>query len=56
MRTKSASKPKRRLTYAERRARFKELSRKVRALDNPKDFEKAFKTVLRRFKAKTKPS
>jgi hypothetical protein len=43
MRQKSKLKPK--LTDAERRARFVETAHKVEASEDPKDFDKAFKTV-----------
>lgn len=33
------------LTDAERHARFKDMAREVEASEDPKDFEKAFKTV-----------
>lgn len=42
-----AAKParKRKLTDAERHARFLEMARKVEASDDPKDFDEAFKKV-----------
>jgi hypothetical protein len=38
-------KPK--LTPAERHARFVEVAKKVGASENPEDFEKAFRTIVR---------
>jgi hypothetical protein len=53
MANKSAKKPK--LTDAERHKRFLEMAREVGASDNPKDFEKAFQTVVQpKRKAATK--
>ncbi len=44
-RTKPTPQPK--LTGAERFARFREMAREVEASDDPKDFDKAFKKVVR---------
>jgi hypothetical protein len=41
----SKSKPKPKLTDADRHKRFVDMARQVGALDDPKDFEKAFKKV-----------
>lgn len=43
MATKTQRKPK--LTDAERHKRFVEMAREVKASDDPKDFDKAFKKV-----------
>jgi len=40
--------PKPKLTDAERHKRFVAMAREVEASDDPKDFEKAFKTVVRK--------
>ena len=37
--------PKKKLTDAERLARFKDMGKEIGASENPKDFEKAFKRV-----------
>jgi hypothetical protein len=42
----NAPKRKQKLTDAERHARFVETARKVEASEDPKDFDKAFKTVV----------
>jgi len=47
---KPARKPK--LTDAERHKRFVDMAREVEASDDPKDFEKAFKKVVRHPKDK----
>jgi hypothetical protein len=39
------AKPKRKLTDADRHARFKDMAKEVGASDDPKDFERAFKKV-----------
>jgi hypothetical protein len=52
MALKPARKPK--LTDAERHKRFVEMAKEVEASPDPKDFERAFNTVLRS-KPKTKP-
>jgi hypothetical protein len=39
------SKPKPKLTDADRHKRFVDMAREVQASDDPKDFEKAFKKV-----------
>jgi hypothetical protein len=49
------AKPKPKLTDAERHKRFVDMAREVGASDDPKDFEKAFKTVAKP-KAKSKKS
>lgn len=41
------SKPKPKLTDAERLERFKEMAREVRASEDPEDFERAFRDVVR---------
>lgn len=43
--TKSPAQKPPKLTDAERHARFKDMAHEVEALEDPKDFEKAFKTV-----------
>ena len=45
------SKPK--LTDAERHKRFVDMAREVEASEKPEDFEKAFKTVVKRPKQKS---
>ena len=42
---KSVTKPKPKLTDAERHKRFVEMAREVGASDDPKEFEKAFKKI-----------
>jgi hypothetical protein len=42
------AKPKPKLTDTERHKRFVDMAREVEASNDPKDFEKAFKKVIRR--------
>lgn len=39
------SRPKPKLTDADRHIRFKDMAKEVGASEEPKDFEKAFKTI-----------
>ena len=48
MHGRQKSKPKTKLTDAERHARFVDTARKIGASEDPTDFEKAFKNVASR--------
>lgn len=39
--------PKRKLTDVERHDRFLDMAREVEASDNPKDFDRAFKKIIK---------
>ena len=47
----SKTKPKPKLTDAERHKRFVRMAREVEASDDPKDFDKAFKKITAKPKA-----
>jgi hypothetical protein len=48
--TKAKAEPKPKLTDKERYERFLDVARKVEASDDPKDFEEAFKKVVKPIK------